>query len=406
MKAKGFQAKGGKRRPVSIVKTPMDSMATMSYMYSSGQTNRPVKEFYLNGDNDLRSDRLSPLTKPRSISRQNQKDSDNVLEDDAGDLNHSAFREFDLEKDSVFDIQELAPLKTKQFANLEAYPYVFESDRDVLCWASALLSESPVALSLLHEADKTGWKLALNDLGTGGFHLAAAEKIIELDNFGLDASALGQSAFFRNSLVCILAKALREIWHENRWGAFETDYKAEAVLLLERARAADADSVSILVGWDLRSAGYNEIWRHILGSDDGDMAQVLINILERYPTALYNGMALAHVFRQWYADISRVDALDHTTLEQVDFNLRDASIALGDKDIVAKNFETLSTLPDGTVYLKELGSTVARDPFFCGLNDPINQAHLFQIVYDSKVTYVDGIPFRDDKLARKFFSAD
>ena len=365
-----------------------------------------VQEFYLNGDNDLRSDRLSPLTKPRSVKRQNQQEGDNYAEEKTNLNDFASLREFDLEKDSVFEIQELAPLKTKKFANLEAYPYAFEEERDVLCWATALLSESPVALSLLHEAEKTGWKLALNDLGTGGFHLDATEQIIELDNFGLDAKALGQSLFFRTSLICILAKALREIWHENRWGAFETDYKAEAVLLLERARAADADSVSILVGWELRSAGYNDIWRHILGSDDGDMAQVLINILERYPTALYNGMALAHVFRQWYADVSRVDALDHTTLEQLDFGLRDVSIKLGEKDITAKDFERLSTLPDTSIYLNELGATVARDPFFCGLNDPINQAHLFQIVYDSKVTYVDGIPFRDSKLARKFFSAD
>jgi hypothetical protein len=373
----------------------------MLFTSISAQAKTCVKEYYLEED-DVRSDRLSPLTKPRSVTRQNASEEGDIQED----LAPSAIREFDLEKESVFTVKDLAPLKTKKFANLEAYPFAFETDRDVLCWASALLSESAVALSLLHEAEKSGWKLALNDLGTGGFHMDAAEKIIELDNFGLDVASLGQSAFFRISLVCILAKALREIWHENRWGAFETDYKAEAVLLLERARAADADSVAVLIGYELRSAGYSDIWRHILGSDDGDMAQVLINILERYPTALYNGMALAHVFRQWYADVSRVDALDHTTLEQIDTGLCETSLKLGDKDMGAKEIEKLSTLPDTSVYLKELGSTVARDPFFCGLNDPINQAHLFQIVYDSKVTYVDGIPFRDDKLARKFFSAD
>lgn len=378
----------------------------MSFTYSSEHKKTPVRVFHLEErEEDVRSDRLSPLTKPRSVTRQNKNAADDHHNHDEPEF-VSSFREFDLEKEKVFTVEDLAPLKTKKFANLEAYPYAFETEKDVLCWATALLSESPVALALLDETTNTGWKLALNDLGTGGFHLDAAEKIIELDNFGLDPKSLGQSAFFRLSLVCILAKALREIWHENRWGAFETDYKPEAVLMLERARAADADSVAIIIGWELRGNGYNEIWRHILGSDDGDMAQVLINILERYPTALYNGMALAHVFRQWYADTARVDALDHATLEQIDYSLSDQSMKTGEKEATAVNFETLSTLPDGSVYLKELGETVARDPFFCGLSDPINQAHLFQIVYDSKVTYVDGIPFRDGKLARKFFSAD
>lgn len=348
----------------------------------------------------MRVSRLTPLTKPRTVSRR-AHDGDMVMERPTTFL-----AEYDLEQEAVFTIAELRPIETKEFVNLEAFPHIFESDEDVLSWACAMLSDSPLALSLLKEAQNTGWKLALNDLGTGGFHLDAHDKVIEIDDFNLDVSALGRSVFFRTSLLCVLAKALRDIWHENRWGAFETNYKPDAVLQLERARAADTDSVSVLIGWELRGAGHNDIWRHIVGSDDGDMAQVLTNILERYPTALYNGMAMAHIFRQWYADIARVDALDHSSLEHMDYALRDNAKAFGDKNISAQDLENLSTLPDGRVYLKDLGLTVARDPFFCGLNDAINQAHLFQITYDSKVTYVDGIPFRDAALARKFFKAD
>ncbi len=136
----------------------------------------------------------------------------------------------------------------------------------------------------------------------------------------------------------VLAKALRDVWHEDRWGAFEDSYKPEAVLLLERGRAADTDSVAILIAWELRSAGYNDVWRHVLGSNDGDMARVLINILERYPTAIYNGMALAHVFRQWYADIARVDALDHTSLQQMDYILEENNVRFGTKLALSKEF--------------------------------------------------------------------
>lgn len=378
----------------------------MLFTSNSARINNPVKEFLLDDNvcdtkrraiesGSMKSDRFNPLTKPRSVTRYATANVDEIL--------YAGIREFDLDQMVAFTIEELRPLEVKQFVNLEAYPHAFEQDQDVLSWAAAMMSESPLAKSLLTHAQDNGWKFCLTDLETGGFHMDISEKLIELDHYGLDAASLGRSAFFRNSLICVMAKALRDIWHEMRWGGFEIDFKPEAVLMLERARAADTDSLAVIIGWELRGAGYSDVWRHILGSEESDMAEVLTNILDRYPTALYNGMALAHVFRQWYADIARVDALDHSTLEHMDLSLQAAAIKFGDNNAIIDHFEKLSELPDGTIYLKDLGETVSRDPFFNGLQDAINQAHLFQIVYDNKVTYVDGIPFRDEALARKFF---
>ncbi len=373
-----------------------------------------VKEFYL--DNEvgeiMKSSRFSQVSNPRTIARRgNDKENgadDELMERQGFDVNFQSY-EYDLERSEVFLIEELQPLQTKKFINLEAYPFAFEADLDVLTWAVALVSESPLALSLITAAQDNGWSICLNDLNTEGFHIDVTQKVIELDNFGLDVGSIGKSTFFKNSILSILAKALRDVWHEEEWGNFEEDYTPESVLMLERARAADTDSVSLLIAWELRGAGHNDLWRFIIGSEFSDMAQVLTNILERYPTALYNGMALAHVFRQWYADIMRVDALDHSTLEHMDYSLEKTDqkdVKFGSRNAAPEDFERLSTLPDGIVFLKELGSVVCRDPFFNGLNDAINQSHLFQIVYDSKVTYVNGIPFRDDVLARKFLHAD
>ena len=377
-------------------------------------------------NDDMRSSRFTPLTKPRSISRNQSFVMDHAKRDgqhvggESG-VDFDSLTCFDLTREGIYSIKALNPLKAKKFLNLEAYPYAFEKDEDTLVWACAMLSESPAGNALLDQAKKSGWQFTLSDLGTSGYHLNTEDKIVELDHYGLDAAALGRSGYFRNSFLCVLAKALRDIWQEEHWGDFEQRYKPQAVLLLERARAADCDSLSVMIGWELRSAGYSDVWRHILGSDDGDMAQVLLNILERYPTALYNGSALAHVFRQWYADTGRVDALDHTTLEQMDetiyhgvvddIDTQEMTVQEGE-DIEKKAnpdpkiFEAIATLPDGSTYLKDLGETVAKDPFFAGLNDAINQAHLFQIVYDSEVTYVDDIPFRDAALARKFMFLD
>ncbi len=314
--------------------------------------------------------------------------------------------DYDLSADTSYEFCLKDSLNTKKFQNLEAYPYAFEEEYDVLNWATALLTDSPIARALLKEAENKGWAVQLNNLENGEYRLNAESKFIELNDHGLDVQTLGNSTFFRTTLLCSLMKALRDIWHEERLNRLETKYNPEAILFIERARTADIDSIAIVIGWELRSTDHQEIWRHMIGSDEGDMAQVLINILDRYPTALYNGMATAHIFRQWYANIDRIDACDHSILEHLDYLLMETDIELGTEKVTEENFEAISTLPDKSCYLIELSNTVLRDPFFAGLGDPINQAHLFQIIYDNKVTQVDGVPFRDVSLAHKIFPSD
>lgn len=346
----------------------------------------------------MKNDRFDPPTKSRSAGK-----SDKAFYDYESDAIMDDIREFDLTDIPAFDIATLNPFHLKKYENLDAYPYIFEEDHDVLAWALAYLCDSPTAYALINHIEGTGWRFALTDLGTGGFHINLDEKIIEIDNFSFDPAALGQSEYFKMSLIYLISKVLREIWHEDHWAAVEQKFNPESVLMLERARTADSDSLAILVGWELRAAGQNGLWRFILSSEESDMAQVLTNLLDRYPSALYNGMALAHIFRQWYADEARVDAQDHMALEAFDEAMKNGDVVFGALKAKPSDFEAISMLPDGTVYLKKLGDTVAKDPFFAGLGDALNQAHLFQIIYDNEVTYVNGIPFRDAGLARRFF---
>ena len=306
------------------------------------------------------------------------------------------------DNEDAYLFSELNYRNIKNYNNLNALPLVFETDYDVLQWACAVLSESAMGYHLLKEAEQTGWALSAAALDHDGFHVHVEQKIIELDFYDMEPANLGQSNHYRNRLLCVLAKALRDVWHEERWGAFEENYTPQSVLLLERVRTADTDSLAVLIAWELRSAGHDDIWRYLLASDDGDMAIMFTNIINRYPSAQFNGMALAHVFRQWYSDIDRMDAQDHNTLQQMDDMLAESSLSFGKQNATAQEFEAMSILPDGCTYLKELGDTVESDKFFNGLNDIVNQAHLGQIIYDSQITYVENIPFRDATLARKF----
>lgn len=186
---------------------------------------------------------------------------------------------------------------------------------------------------------------------------------------------------------------------------FDEHYRPEHIMTMERVRAADCDVVSVLVGWELRGAGHGDLWRHLIGAGNGDMAMIYAGHLERDPSSGYNGYALAATFRQWFRDKERVNACDHDTLEYMDDVLGCGvdQDPFGRKKPSRMNIEVLSCLPDKTAYLQGMGGEILSDPLYCGMDDPINQSHLFHILYDLEAIVVRDVPFRDAGLAKKIF---
>lgn len=293
----------------------------------------------------------------------------------------------------------------RSYHNLEAYPHGFEQDSDVLNWLCALAEESPTARLMLKDAQKDGWSVRLDDLSQQGYAFEEESRCLILDHFGYQPQALGKSPYFRNAMFVNFVKALRQIWHEGQHRAFETTHRPDAALMLERARAADCETMAILAGWELRASGHGDIWRFILGSEEGDMAMIFTRAIEKDPGGFYDGSVLTRTFCQWYGEESRVATCDHATLERMDQLLAKANglSVLGKKTMEERDVENLSILPGGRAYLQGMGANICTDPYFSRLDDEINAPHLAQIIYDSKVMMVEGVPFRDRRLARLIF---
>jgi hypothetical protein len=341
-------------------------------------------------DDDMRSERLTRKSRFRKL---------NLLQDSGGAGS-------DVQEDAHGRaVWSLGTLRTGATNSLPEELTGFSCERDALLWCVQVMNESPTARILYELAETQGWSVCLDDLKNEGFYIDSNEHLIVLDHFALAPAALGRSAFFRHIMLTTFIRALRDVWHEDRFASTAPDYAPDHLLMLERVRAADCDTVTILCGWELRCAGFTDVWRHLLGSEEGDMAIVFSRFLERDPGALFNGAALAYAFRQWYADTARVDGVDHDTLEWLDDLLEtmEQPVSFGQRRLDEAALEDLATLPDGTRYLQGLGGGILRDPFFAGLNDPINQTHLFHLVYDTQVIMVNNVPFRDASLARMIF---
>ena len=271
------------------------------------------------------------------------------------------------------------------------------------------IAKSDLAAALLQEAADYGWTIALDDLDSHDFHLDVPEKHMILNTHGLSPKALKRSDYFMCLLQLSLIRGLRDIWQEKRHGGFEDHYSPQDILMLERVRAADCDTMAILAALELRIAGYDPLWKHIVGSDEGDMAIIMADIME-HDRASTNPQKTLHralqaAFRQWYVCDDRVNICDHETLEYLDGLIAqsDHGSPFGQRYLSPVRVEVLSCLPDKTAYLQHSGQDILRAPIFAGMQDKINQAHFMQIMHETHSTIVSGVPFRSAELADKIF---
>ncbi len=278
---------------------------------------------------------------------------------------------------------------------------------DILSWCVNSLDESPTGKIMLHEAIDKDWMLSLDDLGGSDYCVDVDMKTLTLDNNALVPSSLGRSVYFRNVTLITLIKALRDIWQEKRYGGFDDTYSPEHVMMMERIRAADLDVISIMVAWELRTEEHTDIWRHMIGSDVGDMAMTFSAYLERDPTAAFNGQALRAAFKQWFRGDDRINACDRDTLDYLDDVLMSCGAEnFGTKKPSKMNIEMLSCLPDKTAYLQGQGGEILGDPLYASIDNEINQSHLMHIMYDMQAVIVEDVPFRDAALAAKIFPVE
>jgi hypothetical protein len=269
----------------------------------------------------------------------------------------------------------------------------------------SLLWESPTARFLINYAASKDWAITVDALDDAAYDLDEDQRILTLNTYNLKLPTFEKSGYFRHALILALVKGMRDIWHIECCQPYKHGLTLESVLLLERVRAADCDVITLLTAWELRGEGTPEIWRHLLGAPEGDMAMRFTCAVERQPGKLFDGSALIEAFHGWFNNYSRVSACDQQTLDIIDLNLDTArqTKLYGKKKPTADFIESLSCLGDKRLYLKNYGMDILHDPHFAGLHDDVSHAYYLQIKRELETTMVGAVAFRDSKLAAKIF---
>lgn len=322
-----------------------------------------------------------------------------------------AIRAFDLTSGPISSHAD-SILLADSFRHLRKVDESFEDAMDIDS-AEALilkciktLSSSHTGEALLQSALKDGWSLEFQDLDQSDFHLDITEKQIILNNYSLGCASILRSTYFSNATLISFIRALRDVWQEKRHGGFESWLSPENLICLERLRAADCDIVTTLVAWELHTERHSQLWRHLIGSEEGDIALAFHQALERQAQKNDIPFALRTAFRQWFASQDRLAVCDHETLEYLDLLLDEGDLdALCVQPVSSLVIHEISCLPNGNAYLGFEAQDVLSDPLFTEINDPINRSHLLQIIHDVNCITVAGVSFGDADLAQKIFPA-
>ncbi len=293
-------------------------------------------------------------------------------------------------KSDLIKLKDVLSL-TNEKSSDESYKYLISEFMDIL-------EKSNVFMSLCEEIEKLPWKIGFEDLGNRGHCLDFSKSVIKLDQHGLLPTSLRDSDYFFQASLLSFVRGLRDLWQEQRWPEIHEYYGPEALMFLERLKAADNDVFALMILWELKDNGYDRLWRHMISSDDADMAKCFANtqgcLLEKASKA----------FRAWFESAERIRCVDHESLEYMDSLIEDNKKApFGCNKLVARDIVRVACLPNRTSYLNGMGHDIIQDPFYSGLQDPINQAHFFHLIRDAQCLTVQGVQFRDPSLARKMF---
>ena len=254
------------------------------------------------------------------------------------------------------------------------------------------------------------WRIQLSDVTDFAYDMDVDDKILTLNSHGMNASNALQSNYFAPQIILALIEGLRMVRHvELLDGALE-QYSPQMVIRIGRICMADCVTQTIKTAWDAKNDGYDASWKHLICGDYGQMAHKFASVMETFLLSNMDGdmaynQSMAIMFNDWFALEDKIFQCDHESLNMIDDMIAD-DVQFGEKTLQSLTIACLTTTAGDTItYLqKPHVDDIADNPYYTSVQNPINRAHLSQLMNDMQSTLVDGVQFRDGALAARFMN--
>lgn len=206
--------------------------------------------------------------------------------------------------DGRFDFSHLLAMAEKK-----AYQVTNDQKLSKLGVVVDILSHSPTALALMQYLEKTDIRLSV--LSKEGM-----ESVFDVEQEAIylsDFSNLSERESILAGLIN-LTHQLRRVWQYYEYHQAHESLSLKDYIHAYRGEEADADSISVLIAWELRQAGQNDLWRWWISSKDGDIALAFLEKMNDDLINQYNGVALKAAYDAWYADFDRLSRSDENAM--------------------------------------------------------------------------------------------
>lgn len=271
---------------------------------------------------------------------------------------------------------------------------------------SGLNDLMPLLSPFLTEIDNH-WQVRFEYLDHYGYDIDEDGKFLTLSTYGLMPEQALKSPYFSPQIILSLVESLRMARHIEWLDGSLERYHPESIMRIGRICMADTATQLVAFAWATREAGHKDIWKTLLCGDYADMAAEYQNVMEQQSPetdmTVLRGVALARTFKQWFFGHDRVTECDHNTLDLIDAMLVDQKMP--GNDYLEPTAITCLTLRGGGVssYIDTaMRSDIMDNPLYSAVTDPINQAHLMQIIHDMYTVSIGSVAFRDTELAARF----
>ena len=276
----------------------------------------------------------------------------------------------------------------------------FTDDEDALIWGLSILCQSTLGRGISFDARFEDWSLEVDDIEDGHPIIDSQLRILILPRGTPSVAVLSKSYHDRLQFLTNLARGLRMIWQDMNHVRTRTDLTADDQIFFERLRRADMDIIALRMMWDLRHDGFGALWRNMIAGNSGDVAVAANHFWEQehFPAGL------AQTFLTWMGCDHLLAECDNRTLDDMDARLqKSVGDVCGIAMLTGDDILNLSRLPDGESYLAPLARTLCYSTEFRHIPDPVNDAHLRQILEECSEIISPSLIFRDSELERKIF---
>ena len=287
----------------------------------------------------------------------------------------------------------------------------FSCDEDALIWGLSYIMETPLGRSMACDARFDEWAIEVDDLDKQIPQVDVQLRIIILPRGTPSIQTLSQTPHYRAQFLYNLARGLRLIWQNMNNVRTRQDLSIDDQLLWERLRNADLDVIALRMAWDLRDSDDGAMWRYMIAGDLGDVATVSACLWADNDYSEVNetqtgqlAPILLGCFQSWLGCDALLAECDSCTLDYIDERLQKSlqdvcgQALLSPSDVLA-----LGRIPDEGTYLAPLCRTILFAEDVRRIPDPVNEAHMQQIIEDCALLNRPSLVFRDTLLQEKIF---